>query len=101
MWTPFHADQAVRYQGHHPRSMSRATLEPTLDTVIGQVFTPYRPGRRHGHQFWCNKSSCGVVKSLFEASIQKTHTGPSTQLIIKATSCIEKVNAKMKAEEHS
>jgi hypothetical protein len=41
------------------------------------------------------------VKSLFEASVQKTHTGPSTQLIIKATSCVEKVNAKMKAEEHS
>jgi hypothetical protein len=35
--------------------------------------------------FWPNKSSCGVVKSLFEASIQKARKGPSTQLI-EATS---------------
>ncbi len=39
--------------------------------TIGQVFALYRPGGRHGHQFWLKKSSCGVVKPLFEARVQK------------------------------
>jgi hypothetical protein len=47
--------------------------------------------------FWRKKSSCGVVKYLFEASIKKARNGPSTQLI-KATSCIERSNATIKAE---
>jgi hypothetical protein len=46
------------------------------------------------------KLSCGVVKLLFEASVQKARNGPSTQLI-KATSCIERWNATIKAEELS
>jgi hypothetical protein len=39
-------------------------------------------------------------KSFSEASVQKARNGPSTQLI-KATSCIERLNATMKAEELS
>jgi hypothetical protein len=46
------------------------------------------------------KSSCGIVKSLSEASIQKAQNRPSTQLI-KATSCEERSNATIKAEELS
>ena len=38
--------------------------------------------------------------SLFEASVQMAQIGPSTQLI-KATSCVERSNAMMKAEELS
>ncbi len=71
-----------------------------LDAAIGRVFVPYCLGRRHGHQFWHKKLSCGVVKSLFEASIQKAQNGPSTQLI-KATSCEKRWNARIKAEELS
>ena len=71
-----------------------------LDAAIGRLFAPYRLGGRHGHQFWRKKSSCGVVKSLFEASVQKARNGPSTQLI-EATSCVERSNATMKAEELS
>jgi hypothetical protein len=37
-------------------------------------------------------------KSLSEASIQKARNRPSTQLI-EATSCIERSNATLKAEE--
>ena len=70
---------------------SRATL--------GQVFAPYRPGGGHGHRFWHKKLSCGVAKSLFEASIQKAQNRPSTQLI-KMTSCEERLNSMIKAEEH-
>jgi hypothetical protein len=47
--------------------------------------------------FWRKKLSCGVVKSLFEASIKKARNGPSTQLI-EATSCLERSNATIKAE---
>jgi hypothetical protein len=41
-----------------------------LDAAIGQLFALYCPGGRHGHQFWRKKSSCGVVKSLFKASVK-------------------------------
>jgi hypothetical protein len=44
------------------------------------------------------KSSCGVVKLLFEASVKKSRNGPSTQLI-EATSCVERSNATIKAKE--
>jgi hypothetical protein len=43
------------------------------------------------------KLSCGVVKSLSEASVQNARNVPSTQLI-KATSCVEKTNATIKAQ---
>jgi hypothetical protein len=39
-------------------------------------------------------------KSLFEASVKKARNGPSTQLI-EATSCVERLNATMKAEKLS
>jgi len=69
-----------------------------LDAAIGQLFAPYRPGGRHGRRFWRKKLSCGIVKSLFEASVKKARNGPSTQLI-EATSCIERSNATIKAKE--
>jgi hypothetical protein len=69
-----------------------------LDAAIGRLFAPYRPSGRHGHQFWRKKSSCGIVKSLFKASVQKARNGPSTQLI-EATSCVERSNATIKAKE--
>jgi len=71
-----------------------------LDAAIWQVIAPYRPSGCHGHRFWRKKSSCGVVKSLFEASVQKAQNGPSTH-VIKATSCVERWNATINAEEHS
>jgi hypothetical protein len=63
-----------------------------LDAAIGRVFVPYCPGGRHGHQFRRKKLSCGIVKSLFEASIQNAQNRPSTQLI-EATSCVDRWNA--------
>ena len=70
-----------------------------LDATIGQVFAPYCPSRRHGHRFRRKKSSYGIVKLLFEASVQKARNGPSTQ-VIKATSCVERWNATINAKEH-
>jgi hypothetical protein len=69
-----------------------------LDAAVGRLFTPYRLGGRHGHQFWRKKSSCGIVKSLFKASVKKARNGPSTQLI-GATSSVERSNTMIKAEE--
>ena len=71
-----------------------------LDAAIGRVFAPYRPSGRRGHRYRRKKSSCGIVKSLFEARVQKAQNGPSTQLI-EATSCVERLNATIKVEEQS
>jgi hypothetical protein len=71
-----------------------------LDAATGQLFAQYRPGGRHGDWFWRNTLSFGIVKLLSKASIQKAWNRPSTQLI-KATSCVDKLNATMKAEELS
>jgi hypothetical protein len=49
-----------------------------LDAPIRPVFAPFCPGGRHGHRFRFKNLSCGVVKSLFKASIQKWQNGPST-----------------------
>ncbi len=54
----------------------------------------------HGHQFQGKKLSFGVVKSLSKANVQKAQTKPSTWLI-KVTSCVDRSNAAMKAEELS
>ena len=48
--------------------------------------------------FWPKKSSCGIVKLLSEASVQKARNGPSSQLV-KVTSCVDRSNATIKAKE--
>jgi len=70
-----------------------------LNTMIGPVFALYCPCGCHGHQFRHKKLSCGVVESLFEASGKKGQNIPFTQLI-EVTSCIERLNSRIKAEEH-
>jgi len=42
-----------------------------LDAAIGQVFTPYHPGGRHGHRFRHKNQVVVLWKSLPDASIQK------------------------------
>jgi hypothetical protein len=72
-----------------------------LNIAIRPVFAPYRPsGCNHGHRFWRKNRVVALWKSLSEAGVQKSQNGPSTQLI-KATSCVERSNATMKAEELS
>jgi hypothetical protein len=71
-----------------------------LEAAIEQLFAPYRPSGCHGHRFRRKKSSCGVVKSLFKASVKKAQNGPSTSTaLIEAMSCVERSNATIKAEE--
>jgi hypothetical protein len=42
-----------------------------LNTMIGQVFIPYRPGGRQGLRFLRIKSSCGVVEIAFRSKRSK------------------------------
>ena len=56
------------------------------------------PRRTSWSSFWGEKSSCGVVKSLFKTSNPKTQNGPSSQLT-EATSCVERSFAMIKVEE--
>jgi hypothetical protein len=46
--------------------------------------------------FGVKKMTCGVVKSLSKASLQKAQNRP-----IKAISCVERLNARIKPEELS
>jgi hypothetical protein len=71
-----------------------------LDAAIMRLFALFCHGGRHGHRFWREKSSCGVVKLLSKASIQKAQNRSSTQLI-KATSCLDRSNTMVKAKELS
>jgi len=67
-----------RYGAEHiaQYDRSRATLDATGRRHRARI-APYRPSGRHGHRFWRKKSSCGVVKLLFKASVQKARNGPS------------------------
>ena len=76
---------------------SRATRDATGHCHRVNI-RPVLPRRTPGHQFRRKKLSCGIVKSLFKASVKKARNGLSTQLI-EATSCVEKWNATIKAKE--
>jgi hypothetical protein len=71
-----------------------------LDASIRRVFAPYRSGECHGHRFQRKNRVVALWNSLSEASVQKAQNEPSTQLI-EATSCVERWNATIKAEELS
>jgi hypothetical protein len=80
-------------------SRSRATLDATGRRHWASI-RPISPQQMPWSSILAKKSSCGVVKSLFKASVQKAQNGPSTH-VIEATSCVERSNTTIKAEEHS
>ena len=69
-----------------------------LDAAIGNYSPRIAPADAMVINFWPKKFICVVVKSLFEAIVKKARNAPSTQLI-EATSCVERTNATIKAEE--
>ena len=71
-----------------------------LEAAIGQIFAPVSPRRMPWSSFLDQKLSCGNVKLLSKASVQKAQNRPSTQLIAE-TSCIEKLNTTITAKELS
>jgi hypothetical protein len=83
---------------------SRATLDATATGRRHRAsICPVLPRRTADTMvidFGIKNQVVALWKSLSKASVQKAQNGPSTQLI-EATSCVERSNATMKAEELS
>jgi hypothetical protein len=71
-----------------------------LDVASGDCSPRIAPADAMVIDFGVQNRVVALWKSLFEASVQKARNGPSTQLI-KATSCVERLNTTIKAKEHS
>ena len=95
-----HADAPVRYGVHRPMEDVQGFMRSHQTSPSGKNSPCIAPADAMVIDFWQKKSSCGIVKSLSKASVQKAQNGPSTQLI-KAMSCVERSNATIKAEELS
>jgi hypothetical protein len=67
---------------------------------LGQYSAHIAPADAMVINFGIQNRVVALWKSLSEASVQKALNRPSTQLI-EATSCVERSNVTMKAEEHS
>ena len=94
----------VRCQVHHliQHDQGYLSLRSHWMSPVGKYSPHIAPADAMVINFWPKKTSCGVVKSLSEASVQKAQNGPSTQLIeAEATSCVERWNATIKAKELS
>jgi hypothetical protein len=64
----------------------------------GKYLPRIAPADAMAIDFGKNNRVVALWKSLSEASVKKAQNRPSTQLI-EATSCVERLNATMKAEE--
>ena len=97
-----HVDAPVRYGVHRPMEhVQQGFMRSHWTSPSGKNSPCIAPADAMVViDFWRKKSSCGVVKSLSKASVQKVQNGPSTQLI-EATSCVERSNATIKAKELS
>jgi hypothetical protein len=67
---------------------------------LGQYSARIAPADAMVINFGIQNRVVALWKSVSEASVQKALNRPSTQLI-EATSCVERSNVTMKAEEHS
>ena len=77
----------VRCQVHHPMQHVQGYLRSHWMPPLGKYLPHIAPADAMVIDLWPKKSMCGVVKSLFEASIQKAQNGPSTH-VIDATSFV-------------
>ena len=85
-------DVPVRYGMYCPirKVPGLPFLWTLLDVAIRQVFTPYRPGRRHGHQCWRQNRVVALCNCIPKLALKKAQNRLSTQLI-KVTSLVKKV----------
>ena len=101
-WTCFaghfdgHDDAPVRCRAYRPMQHVQGYLKSHWTPPSGDYLSRIAPADAMVIKFLPNKSSCGVVKSLSEASVKKARNGPSTQPT-EATSCVERANATIKA----
>jgi hypothetical protein len=87
-----YGDVRVRCQVHHlmQHVQGYLSLRSHWMPPVGKYSPHIAPVDAMVIDFWPKKTSCGVVKSLSEASVQKARNRPSTQLIeAEATSCVE------------
>ena len=90
----------VQCQAHRPMQHVQGYLRSHWTPPLGKYSPHIAPADAMVIDFWLKTSSCGVVKSLSEASVQKARNGPFTQLI-EAKSCVERSDATIKAKELS
>ncbi len=90
-----------RYGAEHiaQYGRSRATLDATGCHHWASIH-PVLPQRTPWSSISAETIELWHCESLFKASVQKARNGPSNH-VIKATSCVERSNATIKAEEHS
>ncbi len=95
-----HADAPVQYGMHRPMEHVQGSMRSHWTPPSGENSPCIAPADAMVIDFLRKKLSCGVVKSLSKASIQKARNGPSTQLI-EAMSCVERSNTTITAKELS
>ena len=95
-----HADAPVRYGMHRSMEHVHGFKQSHWTPPLGENSPCIAPADAMVIDFWRKKSSCGVVKIAFQASVQKAQNGPSTQLI-KAMSCVVRSNSTIQAKELS
>jgi hypothetical protein len=95
-----HDDASVQCQVHCLMQHVQGYLICHWTPPLGKNLPCIAPAHTMVINFRRKKSSCGVVKLLSEASVEKARNGPST-LLIEATSCVERLNATIKAKELS
>ncbi len=78
---------------------SRATLDATERCDRASIHPRIAPEDTMVIDFGVKNRVVALWKSLLKASVQKARNGPSTH-VIEATSCVERSNATIKAEEH-
>ncbi len=93
-------DAPVRCQAHRPMQHVQGYLRSHWTLPLGKYSLRIVPADAMVVDFCLKKRVVALWKSLFEASVQKARNEPSTQLI-EVTSCVERSNATIKAEEHS
>ena len=72
-----------------------------LDAAIGQVFALYCPSRRRGHRLRAQKIELWHCETAVLKLALKRHKTDPLLSSSKATSCVERSNATIQAEELS
>jgi hypothetical protein len=84
-------DAPVRCQAHRPMQHVQGYHRSHWTPPLGKYLPHIAPTDAMVIDFWPKNVSCGVVKSLSEASDQKARNEPSTQLIM-VTGCVQRSN---------
>ena len=104
-WTFFashfdgHSDQVLRCRAHRPVKQIWGYPRCHWTPPSGEYSPRIAPADAMVIDFGIKNRVVALWKSLFEASVLKAGNGPSTHQLIEATSCVERWNATIKADE--